>query len=209
MSDRVGTWTTVLTRNFRIRQETRQTERRAQYLRDPGQLAAEVLWQQQSRPARARGHRESRPSARHDGRQLALRGPGHLVGHDRDGPGRGLRRHGWPGPLLRPGQELRPPPGGGREVLGRGAQPLSVWRTRLRRRGSPRGGCWRRRTKRQGEGRGFGGTDDDGHLQDDPGEMGNALPTLDFGGNNLWVEELVSGHLHNCVRLSNGQVKCW
>ena len=39
--------------------------------------------------------------------------------------------------------------------------------------------------------------------------MGDALPTLDFGGNGLWVEELVSGHLHNCVRLSNGKVKCW
>jgi alpha-tubulin suppressor-like RCC1 family protein len=43
---------------------------------------------------------------------------------------------------------------------------------------------------------------------DEPGEMGDALPTLDFGAGRK-VEKLVMGNAFACVLLDNATVKCW
>ena len=47
---------------------------------------------------------------------------------------------------------------------------------------------------------------------DGANEMGASLTAVDFGTDNgapLTAVALVSGHHHNCARLSDGQVKCW
>jgi len=45
-----------------------------------------------------------------------------------------------------------------------------------------------------------------GPVGDEPGEMGDALPTIDVGG---VVEQLELGGLHACVLLEGGDVRCW
>lgn len=43
---------------------------------------------------------------------------------------------------------------------------------------------------------------------DGPGEMGDALPILDFGSGRS-VRALAIGYIHGCVLLDNNAVKCW
>lgn len=46
------------------------------------------------------------------------------------------------------------------------------------------------------------------HLGDDPGEMGDNLPYLDFGTGRT-VKKLSVGYTHACVILDNDLLKCW
>jgi alpha-tubulin suppressor-like RCC1 family protein len=52
---------------------------------------------------------------------------------------------------------------------------------------------------------GLGDTDDRG---DDPGEMGDALPSVDLGENRV-VLALQAGAYHNCAVLDDEALKCW
>ncbi len=51
------------------------------------------------------------------------------------------------------------------------------------------------------------GLGDKNHRGDQPGEMGNALPTV-FVGNGV-VTNVSCGGGYSCVRFANGQLKCW
>ncbi len=57
---------------------------------------------------------------------------------------------------------------------------------------------------------GIGAADDRG---DNPAEMGDLLPAVNFGRDNLGAPlqavELVSGYAHNCAKLDNNAIKCW
>lgn len=48
----------------------------------------------------------------------------------------------------------------------------------------------------------------DEHQGDAPGEMGDPLPAVDFGGAAV-PTRLAAGFRHTCVLLDNGNVKCW
>src|SRR5690606_31156632 len=62
--------------------------------------------------------------------------------------------------------------------------------------------CW----GHNGSGRlGLGDTVNRG---DGPGEMGDALSTVDLGTGRTAVE-IAAGDSHTCARLDNGTVKCW
>ncbi|WP_050430645.1 RCC1 domain-containing protein [Chondromyces crocatus] len=50
--------------------------------------------------------------------------------------------------------------------------------------------------------------DDNWHRGDEPGEMGDHLPTVDLGEGRA-VVSLVAGYGHYCALLSNSTVKCW
>jgi alpha-tubulin suppressor-like RCC1 family protein len=43
---------------------------------------------------------------------------------------------------------------------------------------------------------------------DEPGEMGDALPSVDLGAGR-YAQTIVSGWAHTCALLDNAQVKCW
>jgi len=62
--------------------------------------------------------------------------------------------------------------------------------------------CWGRNSTGQ---LGYGDTIDRG---DNPGEMGNALPTIDLGVGRTAVT-VTTRHSHICVLLDNSDVKCW
>ncbi len=46
------------------------------------------------------------------------------------------------------------------------------------------------------------------YLGDDPGEMGDALPAIDFGTGRT-AKKIVAGSEHTCAILDNDTVKCW
>lgn len=52
------------------------------------------------------------------------------------------------------------------------------------------------------------GLGDTNHRGDQPGEMGAALPALDFG-TTLKIVEIGTGMRHACVRFEDGSIKCW
>ena len=52
------------------------------------------------------------------------------------------------------------------------------------------------------------GLGDDEFRGDEPGEMGDALPTVDLGTGRT-VSSFVAGGLHTCALLDGGAVKCW
>jgi alpha-tubulin suppressor-like RCC1 family protein len=60
--------------------------------------------------------------------------------------------------------------------------------------------CWGANSSGQ---LGLGDSDNRG---DEPGEMGDALPFVDVGGQ---VVSLGAGNMHTCALLSNGRVECW
>jgi alpha-tubulin suppressor-like RCC1 family protein len=62
--------------------------------------------------------------------------------------------------------------------------------------------CWGRNDKGQ---LGLGDTDDRG---DAPGEMGNALPTVNLGGGRT-AKAIALGDSHTCAILDNDTLKCW
>ena len=67
--------------------------------------------------------------------------------------------------------------------------------------------CWGRNS----DGR-LGLGDKGYNLGDDPGEMGDNLPTIDLGTDRTAVKVVVSGGWSwtmTCALLDNGQVKCW
>ncbi|MCB9569825.1 MAG: hypothetical protein H6710_21840 [Myxococcales bacterium] len=64
--------------------------------------------------------------------------------------------------------------------------------------------CW----GQQAEGNLGNGKANGGGVGDAPGEMGDALPIVDFGGGHT-VKALSVGARHGCVILDNDQVKCW
>lgn len=45
-------------------------------------------------------------------------------------------------------------------------------------------------------------------MGDEPGEMGNALPALDFGADAV-VTQLTAGFRHTCALFEGGRAKCW
>jgi hypothetical protein len=55
---------------------------------------------------------------------------------------------------------------------------------------------------------GVPGTEAQGNVGDDPGEMGDALPRLDFGPSRKAVM-LAAGQTTTCVLLDDGAVSCW
>lgn len=46
------------------------------------------------------------------------------------------------------------------------------------------------------------------HRGDNPGEMGDALPSLDFGANEE-VVKISAGSTHACALFKAGTIKCW
>lgn len=62
--------------------------------------------------------------------------------------------------------------------------------------------CWGHNTYGQ---LGVGDTEDRG---DEPGEMGAALPAVDFGGGH-YAAAITAGVFHTCAILNDGTVKCW
>lgn len=62
--------------------------------------------------------------------------------------------------------------------------------------------CW------GSNGNGELGLGDTSHRGDQPGEMGDWLPTVDFGPGR-WAVELTAGSTHTCARLDDGSVRCW
>jgi len=52
------------------------------------------------------------------------------------------------------------------------------------------------------------GQDNRDTLGDDPGEMGDSLPTIDLG-TGLTVRELTAGDTYSCAYLSDDSIKCW
>jgi alpha-tubulin suppressor-like RCC1 family protein len=52
------------------------------------------------------------------------------------------------------------------------------------------------------------GLGESGNRGDEPGEMGNALPTVDLGSGRT-VVEVAANVLHTCARLDDASVKCW
>lgn len=63
--------------------------------------------------------------------------------------------------------------------------------------------CWGEGDSRNQLGYGGGG-----NRGDEPGEMGDRLPAVNFGRGQL-VRSIESGDEHNCVVLEGGGVKCW
>jgi alpha-tubulin suppressor-like RCC1 family protein len=62
--------------------------------------------------------------------------------------------------------------------------------------------CW---------GNGFAGQLGQGNtenLGDNPGEMGNALPSIDLG-TGLFAQSIVAGNSHVCALFAGGKLKCW
>ncbi len=56
------------------------------------------------------------------------------------------------------------------------------------------------------------GLGDDNTRGDGPNEMGNSLPFVDLGSNditNFTTTDIAAGKAHTCVILNNGRVKCW
>lgn len=53
------------------------------------------------------------------------------------------------------------------------------------------------------------GTGDENHRGDDPGEMGDALPFIDFGSTERKVVQMSTGGSHNCAVFDDGSLKCF
>lgn len=62
--------------------------------------------------------------------------------------------------------------------------------------------CWGRNTERQL------GSGDGSHRGTAPGQMGDALPTVNLGTGRT-ATQVAAGRFHACALLDNGQVKCW